>query len=144
MNFNRIVPDTIRNVVFNRAPVLRSDGTFVRDYIYVKDVVHAYLTLAEAMDDTSIHGEAFNFSNEDRLTVIELTRKILRLMNREDLEPVILNQAQGEIRDQHLSAAKARDVLDWRPRYTIDDALLETIEWYREYFSAVPDEASVG
>lgn len=137
MNFNRIVPDTIRSVILGKAPALRSDGTFIRDYIYVKDVVHAYLTLAEQMDRPGIHGQAFNFSNEDQLTVLGLTTKILELMDRSDLKPVILNQAQGEIRDQHLSAAKARAVLNWKPGYSIDEALLETIAWYRNYFANV-------
>ncbi|MCC7427022.1 MAG: GDP-mannose 4,6-dehydratase [Alphaproteobacteria bacterium] len=135
LNWNRIVPGTIRSVLQGERPVLRSDGTMVRDYIFVKDVADAYLHLAERMDDKALHGEAFNFSVEIKLTVLELTRLILKLMGREDLQPVILNQASGEIPEQYLSAAKARRVLNWSPRYGLEEGLRETIAWYREYLS---------
>jgi len=135
LNFNRIIPGTIRSVIRNQRPVIRSDGTFIRDYIFVLDAVEAYLSLAEKMDDKSIHGEAFNFSNEIQLTVLEVTRKILKLMKREDLEPVILNEVSGEIRHQYLSARKARDILGWKPKYTLEEGLKETIRWYQEFFA---------
>lgn len=134
LNFNRIVPGTIRSVILNERPIIRSDGTFIRDYIYILDAVEAYLFLAEKMDDSSIYGEAFNFSNELQLTVLELTKKILRLVNREDLKPVILNEAKSEIRHQYLSAAKARRVLAWKPKYTFEEGLKETVVWYRKFF----------
>lgn len=134
LNFNRIIPGTIRAVINNEKPVIRSDGTFIRDYIFVLDAVEAYLLLAEKMDDKSIHGEAFNFSNEIRMTVIEVVQKILKLMDREDLQPEILNTVRGEIKHQYLTAQKAREVLSWKPRYTIEEGLSETIEWYQEFF----------
>ncbi|MDH3536605.1 MAG: GDP-mannose 4,6-dehydratase [Gammaproteobacteria bacterium] len=133
LNFNRIVPGTIRSALEDERPVIRSDGTMVRDYIYVRDVVDAYLTLAEAMQDPAIHGEAFNFSTETRLNVLELTQRILQIMGRSDLEPVILNQASNEIQAQYLSAEKARSRLGWKPRFGLDDAIAETAEWYRNY-----------
>lgn len=134
LNFNRIVPGAIRSVIRNERPVIRSDGTFIRDYIFILDAVEAYLLLAEKMDDKSIHGEAFNFSNEIQLTVLEITQKILRLMNREDLQPKILNEVKGEIKHQYLSAQKARDILGWESRYTLEEGLKETIRWYQEFF----------
>ncbi len=134
-NFNRIVPGTIRSVLYNERPVIRSDGSYIRDYIYVKDAVSAYLLLAEKMEDKSLLGEAFNFSNEIQITVLDLTRKILSLTGREDLEPVIENRVSGEIRHQYLSAEKARKKLGWHPLYTLDQGLQETISWYREFFS---------
>ena len=88
------------------------------------------------MDDTTIHGEAFNFSNELQIPVLELVNKILKLMGRTDLKPVILNQAQHEIKHQYLSAKKAREMLGWKPRYNIDDALKETIEWYTKFLES--------
>lgn len=133
LNFNRIVPGTIRSVLNNEPPTIRSDGTFIRDYFYVKDAALAYLHLAEKMEDPKIHGEAFNFSNELQVSVLELTSKILKLMSRTDLEPVILNQATNEIKHQYLSAKKARELLGWKPKYNLDDALKETIEWYTEF-----------
>jgi len=134
LNFNRIVPGTIRSVIFNEPPLIRSDGTFVRDYIYVRDVVYAYLELARQMERPEVHGHAFNFSNETRLSVLDLTDRIERLMGRQDLKPQILNEAHAEIKDQYLSSQKAHDMLGWAPRFTVDDALSETIAWYRDYF----------
>jgi CDP-glucose 4,6-dehydratase len=136
LNFNRIVPGTIRHVLHNESPTIRSDGTFIRDYFYVKDAALAYLHLAEMMEDPGIHGEAFNFSNELQIPVLELVQKILKLMDRTDLKPVILNQASHEIKHQYLKADKARQRLGWKPKYNLDDALKETIAWYTEFFRA--------
>ena len=134
LNYNRIVPGTIRSILLGERPMIRSDGTFIRDYIYIRDAVNAYLFLAEKMDELDIHGDAFNFSNEIQLTVLELTKDILRIMNRTDLEPVVLNEAKGEIKHQYLSAAKAKDILKWNPTYTVGEGLKETIDWYKEFF----------
>lgn len=133
LNFNRIIPQTIRSVINGEPPVIRSDGSFIRDYFYVEDAVRAYLLLAVKMNDLKIEGQAFNFSNEVRLTVLELVNKILELMG-SDLEPVILNQGSNEIRHQYLSAKKAREVLGWAPCYTIEEGLRKTITWYSEFF----------
>jgi len=137
LNFNRIVPGTIKSVINNKPPIIRSDGTYIRDYFYILDAVEAYLLLAEKIDSLAIHGEAFNFSNEIQVTVLELTEKILELMGRKDLRPKILAQAKGEIKHQYLSAEKARTVLGWRPHYTLEEGLIETIAWYKDYFSRI-------
>lgn len=131
LNFNRIIPGTIRSALLDEAPVIRSDGSFIRDYFYVKDGTLAYLYLAEQMDRPEILGEAFNFSNELQITVAEIVEKILQLMDKNALKPCILNQASNEIKHQYLSAEKARQVLAWQPQYSLDEALLETIDWYR-------------
>lgn len=133
LNLNRIIPGTICSVLASRRPVIRSDGKFVRDYIYVRDIVSAYLLLAQCMDDAALHGQAFNFGLETPVTVCELTNKILVLMKREDLQPEVLNQAGNEIRSQWLSAAKARRLLGWQPCFTLETALAETIAWYRDH-----------
>ncbi len=133
LNWSRIVPGTIRSIIENRAPVIRSDGTFVRDYIYVEDVAQAYVSLAEALDRQGIAGEAFNFSSESTMPVIEIVNVIRRLMGREDLEPVILNEAKAEIKNQHLSSAKARNLLGWKSSYNLEEGLQKTIRWYREF-----------
>ncbi len=114
LNFNRIVPGVARWAINGERPVLRSDGGMIRDYIYVRDVVLAYLALAEGMEDTALHGHAFNFSTGQPLPVIALVRRILAAAGREDLEPVILGEASNEIPEQHLSAAKARAMLGGR------------------------------
>lgn len=136
LNFNRIIPGTIRSVLFNERPIIRSDGTYIRDYIYVLDVADAYMLLAERMGDATLHGEAFNFSNELQLTVLDLTNKILELMGRTDLKPMIMNEATGEIKHQYLSAEKARRVLDWAPNYTLEQSLADTIAWYTKFFES--------
>ena len=130
LNFNRLVPDAIRSTLRDKPLVIRSDGSFIRDYFYVRDGAIAYLHLAEQMDRPEILGEAFNFSNEIQVPVIEMVRKILSLMNKPHLEPTILDQAQNEIKHQHLSAEKARKLLDWKPEYTLEQGLRETIDWY--------------
>jgi CDP-glucose 4,6-dehydratase len=135
LNFNRIVPQTIESIINNEAPVIRSDGTFIRDYIYVEDAALAYILLAEKMDELNIHGEAFNFSNEVRLTVLDLVNMILKQMDSE-LKPIILNQGSHEIRNQYLSAKKAKEILGWEPKYNTEQGLIKTIEWYREYFKS--------
>lgn len=134
LNFNRLVPGTILAALQGARPVIRSDGSFIRDYLYVKDGAGAYLYLAQKMDQIPIHGEAFNFSNELQITVIELVNKILGLMGKSNLMPQIKNEAFNEIRHQYLSSQKAREFLGWRPQYQLDQALRETIDWYRQQF----------
>ncbi|BDG79029.1 putative sugar dehydratase/epimerase YfnG [Bacillus subtilis] len=133
LNFNRIIPQTIQLVLNGEAPEIRSDGTFVRDYFYIEDAVQAYLLLAEKMEEHNLAGEAFNFSNEIQLTVLELVEKILKKMN-SNLKPKVLNQGSNEIKHQYLSAEKARKLLNWTPAYTIDEGLEKTIAWYTEFF----------
>lgn len=134
LNFNRIIPGTIRSIINHEAPVIRGDGKSIRDYFYIEDGVGAYMLLAEKMNDEKIHGEAFNFSNELQVSVLDIVQKIVKTMN-SDLKPLVLNQASNEIMHQYLSAKKARDVLGWKPGYNIDDGLLRTIQWYELFLS---------
>jgi len=135
LNWNRLVPGTIRSVLRGQPPVIRSDGRFVRDYFYIEDGAAAYILLAERLaGNQELAGEAFNFSNEIQVTALELVRKILGLM-RSDLQPDIRNEATNEIYCQSLSAEKARRLLDWKPLYTLDEGMQATIEWYRGLFS---------
>jgi len=133
LNWSRIIPGTIRSVLEGEAPVIRSDGTFVRDYLYVRDAAAAVLALADAVGDrTEIAGTAFNFAAGARMQVIDIVRRILALMG-SDLEPVVQGLPLKEIPDQRVSAARARRLLGWRPRATVDSGLRETIAWYRSY-----------
>lgn len=136
LNWSRIVPGTIRSVLRNERPVIRSDGKFIRDYIYVRDVVDAYLTLGNHVSVERGIGQAFNFSPESRVSVLEITRQIQQLMERTDLEPIVLNQAKAEIPNQYLDSTKAHRELGWSPRYTLESGLRETIEWYRDFLGA--------
>jgi CDP-glucose 4,6-dehydratase len=138
LNWNRIVPGTIRSLSRGQRPVIRSDGTFIRDYFYVEDGAAAYMLLAEKLaGDRSLAGEAFNFSNEIQVTVADLVNKILHLMNSE-LEPDIRNEAGNEIKHQYLSAQKARTVLNWKPLFDLEEGLTRTIDWYKEFLSGDP------
>lgn len=133
LNWNRIVPGTIRAVLRGNRPVIRSDGQFIRDYFYVEDGAAAYMLLAERLAaQPELAGEAFNFSNEIQITVLELAQRILALMQ-SDLQPDVRNEAQNEIRHQYLSAAKARRVLNWQPLFALEEGLQRTIAWYRRF-----------
>jgi CDP-glucose 4,6-dehydratase len=135
LNWNRLVPGTIRSALRGQRPVIRSDGSPIRDYFYVEDGAAAYILLAEAVRHRpELHGEAFNFSNEIQLTVLELTSRILNAMG-STLEPDVRADSRHEIAHQWLSAAKARDLLGWRPQFELDSGLARTIPWYAEYLS---------
>jgi len=135
LNWNRIVPGTIRSVLRGQRPVIRSDGQYVRDYFYVEDGAAAYMLLAERLaQDGALTGRAFNFSNETQTTVQEITERILKLMG-SNLRPDVRNEASNEIRHQYLSAARARRELNWQPLFTLDEGLQLTIEWYRAFLS---------
>jgi CDP-glucose 4,6-dehydratase len=132
--WDRIIPSTIRWALRGERPVLRSDGTMTRDYIYVKDIVSAYRCLAERLDDPEAQGEAFNFGLDDPKTVLEIVEATLRAAGRPDLEPIMLGTAKHEIQDQYLDASKAKRMLDWAPQYTLDEGLRETVAWERTYY----------
>lgn len=134
LNWSRIVPGTIRDCLQGRRPIIRSDGTCLRDYIYVNDAVGAYLRLAEATGDGPATGHAFNFSDESPRSVLDMVAAVQRAMGCAHLEPDVRNDARGEIPNQYLTAAKARSVLGWEPSFTLDQGLAETVEWYREFF----------
>ena len=136
LNWSRIVPGTIRDCLRRTRPIIRSDGTFIRDYIYVKDAVSAYLRLAEACGDGPATGLAFNFSDESPRSVLEMVAAIQQVTGCTDLAPDVRNEARGEIPHQYLDAARARSVLGWRPAFTLEQGLAETVEWYREYLGA--------
>jgi CDP-glucose 4,6-dehydratase len=136
LNFNRLIPDTIRSTLQGKSLKIRSDGSYIRDYFYVRDGVLAYLHLAEMMEDRDLWGEAFNFSSETQLSVLEMVKKILKLMSREDLQPIVLNEATNEIQHQYLSSEKAKKLLNWRSHYQLDTALQETIDWYTNFLSS--------
>jgi len=136
LNWNRIVPGTVRSILREQRPVIRSDGKYIRDYFYVEDGAAAYILLAEKLaGNPELAGQAFNFSNEIQVSVLEIVQQILKLMGSE-LQPEILNQTTNEIRHQYLSAAKARQMLDWQPLFTLDEGLQQTISWYRDFLGA--------
>jgi CDP-glucose 4,6-dehydratase len=133
LNWNRIVPGTIRSVLRGERPVIRSDGEYVRDYFYVEDGAAAYMLLAEQITgNCELHGSSFNFSNELQFTVSNLVKEILQRMQC-SLEPDIRNEASNEIRNQWLSAERARRVLGWNPLFTLEEGLDRTIHWYRDF-----------
>jgi CDP-glucose 4,6-dehydratase len=136
LNWNRIVPGTVRSVIRQERPIIRSDGTYLRDYLYVEDGAAAYMLLAELMTrNPELHGHAFNFSNENPVTVSHLVERLLKLMG-SDLQPIIQNKATNEIREQYLGAGKARKRLGWHPLFGLDEGLQRTVGWYQQFFGA--------
>jgi len=133
LNFSRIIPGTIRSAIFNETPIIRSNGKYIRDYFYVEDAVDALMTLVEKMQDSKIHGNAFNFSSGIHLNVLELVELILNSMEKR-LKPRILDQVKHEIKDQYLSIDKAKKMLSWKPKFGLEAGLKRTIGWYEEYF----------
>jgi len=133
LEWERIVPGTIRSLLRSERPVIRSDGRYVRDYLYVEDAAAGVARLAHALaEQPDLRGEAFNFAAEARLSVSELVDRIRTLMAT-DLEPEILEEAVNEIREQRVDARKARTELGWAPQHGLDEGLGKSIEWYRQY-----------
>lgn len=141
LNWSRIVPGTIRAFLNDKPIELRSDGTFIRDYIYVKDVVYAYMAMAEALHGGRCVGEAFNFSPEKPLSVLELVAELQNVMGCQHLKPIIANNAVGEIHSQYLDSSKAMKDLGWSPQFRLKESLIETVDWYENYFRKQPARA---
>jgi CDP-glucose 4,6-dehydratase len=141
LNFSRTIPGAIKATLEGERFVIRSDGQFVRDFLHVSDAAAAYLHLAEATASGAPQG-AYNFSLEVKLTVLDCAKKVLELLGRTDLEPVILNQASAEIREQYLSCQKAKDLLHWAPEFDFDAGVREAIGWYRGYLNIPAGAAS--
>ena len=136
LNWNRIIPGTIRSILRGQNPVIRSDGKYVRDYFYVEDGAAAYMHLTEQLaKHPELKGEAFNFSNEIQMTVAQIVEKILTLMG-SNLQADIRNEASNEILHQYLSAEKARKMLSWSPLFTLDEGLKNTLTWYKNFLEA--------
>ncbi|MGH0028599.1 MAG: GDP-mannose 4,6-dehydratase [Myxococcota bacterium] len=133
LNWNRIVPGTIRSALRGERPVVRSDGSYVRDYFYVRDAARAYVQLAEQMPGDGIVGEAFNFGIQEPLSVLEVVDRLLEVMDRTELEPDVRNEASAEIPAQYLDCRKARERLAWRPAFSLEEGLQETVGWYRKF-----------
>jgi len=133
LNYNRIIPGTIQSIFHHKRPAIRSDGSPLRDYFYIRDGVDAYILVAEQMENKGIQGEAFNFSTEHPYSVLDIVQKIIDLMG-SDLKPELLNHAANEIHDQYLSAGKAKKLLNWESKYTLESGLKETIDWYTHFF----------
>jgi CDP-glucose 4,6-dehydratase len=142
LNYNRIIPGTIQSIFHHKRPVIRSDGSPLRDYFYIRDGVDAYILVAEQMENKSIHGEAFNFSTEHPNSVLDIVQKIIDIMG-SDLKPELLNQSTNEIQDQYLSAKKAKKMLNWKSKYTLDNGLKETIDWYTHFFQHYPQSENL-
>jgi CDP-glucose 4,6-dehydratase len=134
LNWSRIVPGTLQSLFRGERPVVRSDGQYVRDYLYVKDAASAYLALGEALHAGRMAGEAVNFSGDAKRTVLEIVADLQRLSGVTGLAPDIRNTATAEIRDQWLSSEKAHRLLGWRPGFTLEQGLAETVDWYRRWF----------
>ena len=140
LNWNRVVPGTMRSVLRGERPVIRSDGKMTRDYLYVDDIVHAYMLLAQTLDDPALCGQAFNFGMDDPKSVLEIVRAIIAISDYPELDPIILNEASNEIEKQYLSSEKAGRTLGWEPRYSLEEGLRRTMAWYRLFLAETGDQ----
>jgi CDP-glucose 4,6-dehydratase len=132
LNWDRIVPGTIRSLLAGEAPIIRSDGTLQRDYLHVDDAVSAYLALGEALMAGRASCEAYNFGNGRPVAVLEIVEEIGKVIGRSDLSPMIMSDAPNEIPAQWLDSAKAARHLGWTPALSLHEGLQRTVEWYRE------------
>lgn len=133
LNWNRLIPGTIKSVLNGERPVIRSDGSFRRDYLYVADAVRGYLMLAESLTRPGVRGEPFNLGSGCAVTALEVVRTIVALSGKPELEPVILNEVKNEILDEYLSPEKAKSAIGWRPQYTLAGGLRESMAWYKAF-----------
>ena len=134
LNWSRIVPGTIKSLLIGETPILRSDGTFIRDYVHVDDIVGAYLFLAEQTETKNIQGEAYNFSRDEPLSVLDIYREVCSVVVGKYVEPKILSTTTAEIKDQHLDSSKAREDLGWKSTVTLEKGITKTFDWYLNYF----------
>ena len=135
LNWNRLLPGTVRSVLRGERPVIRSDGSFKRDYMHVEDAVCGYMSLAERAGEPGVCGQAFNFGLGQPATALEVVETVIRVSDHPDLEPVILDEVRNEIKDEYLSPTKAKAVLGWEPHYSLEDGLAQTMTWYRNFLS---------
>lgn len=133
LSWNRLIPGTIKSVLSGERPVIRSDGSFRRDYLYVADAVRGYLMLAEKLTEPGVRGEPFNLGSGCAVSALEVVRTIVALSGKPELEPVILNEVKNEILDEYLSPEKAKNAIGWRPQYTLAGGLRESMAWYRAF-----------
>ncbi|MCP4425636.1 MAG: NAD-dependent epimerase/dehydratase family protein [Chloroflexi bacterium] len=138
LNWNRLIPGTMRSALRGEQPIVRSDGTFKRDFIYVKDAVRGYMLLAENIGRPGVQGEAFNFGTDSPISVLEMINSIIAQSDYPNLKPIILDEVKHEIQDQYLSATKIKRVLGWQPQYTLESGLRETMDWYRAFLDLNP------
>ena len=135
LNWNRILPGSIRSVLLGERPIIRSDGTFKRDFVYVKDAVRGYLMAAEQIGKPELCGQAFNFGMGHPETALDVVQTIIRVSDHPKLEPIILDEVENEIQDQYLNSDKAGRMLGWEPQFTLESGLAETMAWYREFLN---------
>jgi CDP-glucose 4,6-dehydratase len=137
LNFSRLIPDTIRSVIWGIDPIIRSDGTNIRDYVYIQDAMSGYLALGEKADRGGVAGEAFNFGAGSPLSVLELVNLIIDISGRTNIKPKILSleKIKNEIVSQYLDSTKAAERLGWRPAWSLQDALARTYRWYESYLA---------
>lgn len=135
LNWSRIVPGTYRSYLRNEAPIIRSDGTLVRDYFFVKDVVSSYLTLGEHLTEEKVVGQAFNFGTEDKISVLDLVKKMQKIAGRDDLAPVVQGINNNEIPAQYLNVNKAKETFGWSAKVSLDEGLKQTYDWYKAFLA---------
>ncbi len=139
LNLTRIIPDTINAVLNNKNPVIRGNGSSLRDFVYIADIIDAYLTLAESLHENRVKGESFNLGSGRPISILEIVKKIIGISGRKSLFPVVLGKVnpENEISRQYLSNKKAGRILGWYPRYDLERGLKLTINWYEDFYRCI-------
>lgn len=142
LNWNRIIPGTYKSLWNDEQPLIRSDGTLIRDYLYVEDVASAYYLLLDGLSSGQVQiGDAFNFSDESPMSVLEIYRAVCLSWSGKEVEPKVLGQASGEIPSQYLDSSKAKEILGWTPSFSVNEGLTRTAEWYRRFLEQAKGRA---
>ena len=132
VNWDRIIPGTIKSLINNKKPILRSNGRFLRDYLFIDDVVNGYIMLGKAMQNKKVKGIAINFGSGKPITVLNLVKKMLKINNNNSKFYIIKNKVKNEIKDQYSGYQLAKETIHWKPKISLEEGLVKTFSWYKK------------
>lgn len=132
LNWDRLIPGVIKWLLNNEQPILRTDGSFKRDWVYVKDVVEAYYLVGNKLLSNEVVSTAYNFAGVDYLSVLEVYKSLCTVIKGEYVEPKYLIDSKLEIPDQYLDSSKIENELGFKSRFSLDESINETVNWYKE------------
>ena len=132
VNWDRIIPGTIKSLINNKKPILRSNGRFLRDYLFIDDVVNGYIMLGKAMQNKKVKGIAINFGSGKPITVLNLVKQMLKINNNNSKFYIIKNKVKNEIKDQYSGYQLAKETIHWKPKISLEEGLVKTFSWYKK------------
>jgi CDP-glucose 4,6-dehydratase len=133
-NWSRLVPGTIRAILHGETPVIRSNGLFQRDYVYIEDVVAAYIAIGARLDNPAVKGQLFRVATGLGTSVLDMVKQIARAAGLPDIEPRVLNKKSEERVDAFYAPEFEQTVLGWKSQYSLAEGLSRTCQWYGDFF----------